>query len=150
MFSAPKSLLAAAALLAGTTAAAQQPQTVKIGAALSMTGAAAAYGANQKNGILLAVEHINASKMLGNLKIEAVIEERDKGRAILLVSLEYDEVRALADRILVIYEGRIAGEFAPDATEEELATLQRLTERYCVVYQTLAAGPELSATLTVA
>jgi simple sugar transport system ATP-binding protein len=49
-----------------------------------------------------------------------LIEERDKGRAILLVSLEYDEVRALADRILVIYEGRIAGEFAPDASEEEL------------------------------
>jgi simple sugar transport system ATP-binding protein len=49
-----------------------------------------------------------------------LIEERDKGRGILLVSLEYDEVRALADRILVIYEGAIAGEFAPDASEEEL------------------------------
>jgi general nucleoside transport system ATP-binding protein len=49
-----------------------------------------------------------------------LIEERDKGRAILLVSLEYDEVRSLADRILVIYEGQIVGEFAPDATEEEL------------------------------
>jgi ABC-type uncharacterized transport system ATPase subunit len=49
-----------------------------------------------------------------------LIEERDKGRAILLVSLEYEEVRSLADRILVIYEGRIVGEFTPDATEEEL------------------------------
>ena len=49
-----------------------------------------------------------------------LIEERDKGRAVLLVSLEYEEVRALADRILVIYEGTIAGEFPPDATEEEL------------------------------
>jgi simple sugar transport system ATP-binding protein len=49
-----------------------------------------------------------------------LIEERDKGRAILLVSLEYEEVRSLADRILVIYEGRIAGEFSPDASEEEL------------------------------
>ena len=49
-----------------------------------------------------------------------LIEERDKGRGVLLVSLEYDEVRALADRILVIYEGAIVGEFAPDATEEEL------------------------------
>ncbi len=49
-----------------------------------------------------------------------LIEERDKGRGVLLVSLEYDEVRALADRILVIYEGVIVGEFAPDATEEEL------------------------------
>ena len=35
-------------------------------------------------------------------------------------SLEYEEVRALADRILVIYEGRIAGEFPPDVTEETL------------------------------
>ena len=49
-----------------------------------------------------------------------LIEERDKERAILLVSLEFEEVRSLADRILVIYEGKIAGEFAPDATEEEL------------------------------
>jgi simple sugar transport system ATP-binding protein len=49
-----------------------------------------------------------------------LIEERDQGRAVLLVSLEYEEVRALADRILVIYEGKIAGEFPPDATEEEL------------------------------
>jgi simple sugar transport system ATP-binding protein len=49
-----------------------------------------------------------------------LIAERDKGRAVLLVSLEYEEVRALADRILVIYEGKIAGEFPPDATEEEL------------------------------
>jgi general nucleoside transport system ATP-binding protein len=49
-----------------------------------------------------------------------LIAERDKGRAVLLVSLEYEEVRALADRILVIYEGRIAGEFPPDASEEEL------------------------------
>ena len=49
-----------------------------------------------------------------------LIEERDKGRAVLLVSLEYEEVRALADRILVIYEGKIVGEFPPDASEEEL------------------------------
>jgi simple sugar transport system ATP-binding protein len=49
-----------------------------------------------------------------------LIEERAKGRAVLLVSLEYEEVRALADRILVIYEGKIAGEFPPEATEEQL------------------------------
>jgi general nucleoside transport system ATP-binding protein len=49
-----------------------------------------------------------------------LVEERDRGRAILLVSLEYEEVRSLADRIVVIYEGQIAGEFAPDASEEEL------------------------------
>ena len=49
-----------------------------------------------------------------------LIAERDNGRAVLLVSLEYEEVRALADRILVIYEGKIVGEFPPDASEEEL------------------------------
>ncbi|HEX4280560.1 MAG TPA: ABC transporter ATP-binding protein [Solirubrobacteraceae bacterium] len=49
-----------------------------------------------------------------------LIGERDKGRAVLLVSLEYEEVKALADRILVIYEGKIVGEFPPDASEEEL------------------------------
>jgi ABC-type uncharacterized transport system ATPase subunit len=49
-----------------------------------------------------------------------LVAERDAGRGILLVSLEFDEVRSLADRILVIYEGRIVGEFPPDASEEEL------------------------------
>ena len=49
-----------------------------------------------------------------------LIAQRDAGKAVLLVSLESEEVRSLADRILVIYEGRIAAEFPPDATEEEL------------------------------
>ena len=49
-----------------------------------------------------------------------LIEERDEGRAILLVSLELDEMLSLADRILVLFEGEIVGEFPPTATEEEL------------------------------
>ena len=49
-----------------------------------------------------------------------LVEERDEGRAILLVSFELDEIRSLSDRILVMYEGRIAAEFAPDADEAEL------------------------------
>jgi simple sugar transport system ATP-binding protein len=49
-----------------------------------------------------------------------LVAEREKGRAVLLVSLESEEVRSLADRILVIYEGQIVGEFPPDASEEEL------------------------------
>jgi general nucleoside transport system ATP-binding protein len=49
-----------------------------------------------------------------------LVSERDAGRGVLLVSLEFEEVRSLADRILVIYEGRIVGEFPPDASEEEL------------------------------
>ena len=43
-----------------------------------------------------------------------LVAERDAGRGILLVSLEFEEVRSLADRILVIYEGEIVGEFPPD------------------------------------
>jgi general nucleoside transport system ATP-binding protein len=49
-----------------------------------------------------------------------LLRERDEGRGILLVSLEFEEIRALADRILVIYEGQIVGEFPPDASEEDL------------------------------
>jgi simple sugar transport system ATP-binding protein len=49
-----------------------------------------------------------------------LLVERDEGRGILLVSLEFEEIRALADRILVIYEGKIVGEFPPDVSEEEL------------------------------
>ena len=49
-----------------------------------------------------------------------LLKERDEGRGILLVSLEFEEIRALADRILVIYEGQIVGEFPPDVSEEEL------------------------------
>ena len=49
-----------------------------------------------------------------------LLEERAKGRGILLVSLEFEEIRALADRILVIYEGQIVAEFPPDVSEEEL------------------------------
>jgi simple sugar transport system ATP-binding protein len=49
-----------------------------------------------------------------------LLEQRAAGRGVLLVSLELEEIRALADRVLVIYEGRIVGEFSPEATEEEL------------------------------
>ena len=41
-----------------------------------------------------------------------LIEQRDKGQAILLVSFELDEVMNLADRILVMHEGELVGEFA--------------------------------------
>jgi general nucleoside transport system ATP-binding protein len=49
-----------------------------------------------------------------------LLRERGQGRGILLVSLEFEEIRALADRILVIYEGEMVGEFPPDVSEEEL------------------------------
>jgi simple sugar transport system ATP-binding protein len=49
-----------------------------------------------------------------------LVQERDKGRAILLLSLELEEVLSLSDRILVIYEGRIVGEHTGAVTEEEI------------------------------
>ena len=49
-----------------------------------------------------------------------LVAERDEGRAILLVSFELDEILSLSDRILVIYEGRIVGEYPPGVSEEEL------------------------------
>jgi len=52
-----------------------------------------------------------------------LLAERDAGRAILLFSLELDEVRALADRLLVIYDGRIVGELPPTASDEELGLM---------------------------
>jgi ABC-type uncharacterized transport system ATPase subunit len=49
-----------------------------------------------------------------------LVEERDDGKGILLVSFELDEVLSLSDRILVMYEGRIVGEYPPDVSPEEL------------------------------
>jgi ABC-type uncharacterized transport system ATPase subunit len=49
-----------------------------------------------------------------------LVEERDEGRAILLVSFELEEILSLSDRILVVYEGRIVGEYPPDVSEHDL------------------------------
>jgi ABC-type uncharacterized transport system ATPase subunit len=52
-----------------------------------------------------------------------LLEQRSEGKAILLISLELEEVRSLSDRIVVLYAGRIVGEVGPDATDEELGLL---------------------------
>jgi ABC-type uncharacterized transport system ATPase subunit len=96
------------------------------------TRAAALSGGNQQK-VVLAREIDRDPKVLiaaqptRGLDVGAIefvhrrlVEERDEGRAVLLVSLELEEILSLADRILVLYEGRIVGEFSPDATEEEL------------------------------
>jgi len=50
-----------------------------------------------------------------------LVAERDAGKGVLLVSLELDEVLDVSDRILVMYEGEIVGEFDPKTvTEDEL------------------------------
>ena len=48
-----------------------------------------------------------------------IIAQRDAGKAVLLVSLELDEVMNLSDRILVMYEGEIVGEFDPKTTDAQ-------------------------------
>ena len=52
-----------------------------------------------------------------------LLEQRSEGKAILLISLDLEEVRSLADRIAVIYAGRVVGEVSPDATDEELGLM---------------------------
>jgi len=52
-----------------------------------------------------------------------LLEQRAQGKAILLISLELEEVRSLSDRIVVLYAGRLVGEVGPDATDEELGLL---------------------------
>lgn len=50
-----------------------------------------------------------------------LVKQRDEGKAVLLVSLELDEVLSLSDRILVMYEGEIVGEFkSSEVSAEEL------------------------------
>jgi simple sugar transport system ATP-binding protein len=96
------------------------------------TRAAALSGGNQQK-VVLAREIARSPRVLiaaqptRGLDVGAIefihrrlVEARDNGEAVLLVSLELDEILSLSDRILVVYEGRIAGEFPPDVGEEEL------------------------------
>ncbi len=96
------------------------------------TRAAALSGGNQQK-VVLAREVERDPKVLiaaqptRGLDVGAIefvhrrlVEERDEGRAILLVSFELEEVLSLSDRILVVYEGEIVGEYPPTATPEEL------------------------------
>ena len=48
-----------------------------------------------------------------------IVAERDAGKAVLLVSLEMDEVMDVSDRILVMYEGEIVGQLDPKKTTAE-------------------------------
>jgi ABC-type uncharacterized transport system ATPase subunit len=52
-----------------------------------------------------------------------IIQQRDHGVAVVIVSSELDEIYALADRIAVMYEGKITGFRSPDVTATELGRL---------------------------
>ena len=79
----------------------------------------------QKSPLLIAAEptrgvDIGAMEFIHN----KLLEKRERGDAVLLISSELTEIMSLSDRIYVIYEGRAAGEFRKaDATEENLGIL---------------------------
>ena len=55
---------------------------------------------------------------------KTLIEARDRGTGILLVSADLDEIRSISDRIVVMYKGKIAGELSGETvTEDNLGTL---------------------------
>jgi general nucleoside transport system ATP-binding protein len=49
-----------------------------------------------------------------------ILQQKAEGRAVLLISAELDEIYALSDRIVTLYEGRITGEYPPTAAPEEV------------------------------
>jgi ABC-type uncharacterized transport system ATPase subunit len=49
-----------------------------------------------------------------------ILSQKEEGRGVILISAELDEIYALSDRIVTIYEGRITGEYPPDAQPEEI------------------------------
>ena len=52
-----------------------------------------------------------------------IIETRDAGKAVLLVSVELDEIRSLSDRVLVMFAGKIVGEKSPETAEQTLGLM---------------------------
>ena len=72
---------------------------------------------DRENPLLIAVQPTRGLDVGAIESVHArLVELRDSGKAILLVSLELDEVMNLSDRILVMYEGEIVGELDPKTT----------------------------------
>jgi branched-chain amino acid transport system substrate-binding protein len=98
-FAARASLVVMAASAVALAGRASAETVVKIGAALSMTGPAAAYGAQQKAGILAAVEELNQAGAIPGVKLEAVIEDdastKEQGIAVFQRFISRDKVAAI-------------------------------------------------------
>ena len=71
-----------------------------------------------------------------------LVEARDRGKAVLLVSLELEEILSLSDRILVIYEGAVVGEYGPDVTEEELGIAMTGGKAPCRRHERTPSAPQ--------
>jgi len=96
-----------------------------------MTDARALSGGNQQKAIIAREVDKNPDVLIAaqptrGLDVGAIefihkrlVEQRNMGKAVLLVSYELDEIMQLADRIAVIYEGRIVGEVKPSETNDQ-------------------------------
>jgi general nucleoside transport system ATP-binding protein len=100
-----------------------------------MTRAGTLSGGNQQK-VVVARELSRGNKMLlasqptrgldvGSIEFvhKQIVQQRDEGVAVVIVSSELDEIYALSDRIAVMYEGKIVGFCAPDTPEHELGLL---------------------------
>ena len=82
--------------------------------AMNVTLSAATTGAGLASVDVGAIEFIH----------RRLIAMRDRGKAVLLISVELDEIRSLSDRILVMFDGQVVGEADPaTATEGELGLM---------------------------
>jgi general nucleoside transport system ATP-binding protein len=81
-----------------------------------------------------------------------LVGERDRGTAVLIVSTELDEVAALADRIAVMYRGRIVGIVGPDTSREVLGLMMAgvPTEEAMAAASVTSAAEEQAAELAAA
>jgi simple sugar transport system ATP-binding protein len=52
-----------------------------------------------------------------------ILKQREEGKAILMISLELEEILKLSDRIIVMYEGKIVAELNPKQTTKEMIGL---------------------------
>ena len=104
-------------------------RTFDVRAPSAETPAGALSGGNQQKLIIARELHREPDALLAiqptrGLDVGAIefvhrqlVAERDKGRGVLLISFDLDEILDLSDRVLVIYDGRIVGEFASGAVD---------------------------------
>ncbi len=83
---------------------------------------------------------------------QRLVAERDRGTAVLIVSTELDEVAALADRIAVMYRGKVIGIVGPDTSREVLGLMMAgvPTEEAMAAASTTSAAEEEAAELAAA
>lgn len=104
-------------------------------AASELVPAAALSGGNQQKQLLLVklIEILISLSLASQLRLDVgaieyihkrLIEERDNGKAVLVVSFELDEILNVSDRIAVIHDGKIQGIVSPETTnKQELGVL---------------------------